>query len=251
MAKDYGFSREDALAELKRRGVDTSEFENPAPTAPGDTPFAPLTPGSDSRARITLGLGPSTTAQRNIYAAEKWAPDAKGQRKPVNPYNKHPIATALSGMDKGKLAEWVGFTADPLAKVMGGQDFQDYEQANKSFESAFLPVLSGAAVTPTEAQRMIRANLPELGDTPATLARKATNRAMMINGAADLAGRPRPFPQVGTWDFKGDAPGSRPRAGQGGPPKATAPVRVNNAQEALKLAPGTVFITPDGRRKVR
>lgn len=31
----------------------------------------------------------------------------------------------------------------------------------------------------------------------------------------------------------------------------TAPVRVNSPQEALKLAPGTVFMTPDGRLKVR
>lgn len=174
-----------------------------------DAPFSPLTPGSDSRARITLGLGPSTNAQRNIYAAEGW-----GKGKGRNPYNEHPIATTLGNLDNSKAADFLGVSADPIAKAIGGQDYQDYEQANKSFESAFLPVLSGAAVTPTEAQRMIRANLPELGDSPATLSRKATNRAMMINGAADLAGRPRPFPKVGTWDFKGTQSGSQPRAGQ-------------------------------------
>ena len=29
MAKNYSFSRDDDLAELKRRGVDTAEFERP------------------------------------------------------------------------------------------------------------------------------------------------------------------------------------------------------------------------------
>jgi hypothetical protein len=32
---------------------------------------------------------------------------------------------------------------------------------------------------------------------------------------------------------------------------AANPVRVKTVAEAEKLAPGTVFITPDGRRKVR
>jgi hypothetical protein len=110
---------------------------------------------------------------------------------------------------------------------------QDYEQASKSFESAFLPILSGAAVTPTEASRMIKAALPELGDTPATLARKATNRAMMINGAADLRGAPRPFPKVGTLDLSGSQPGSQPRAGQVAPGRvATQPTTFEGAKEA-------------------
>jgi hypothetical protein len=34
-------------------------------------------------------------------------------------------------------------------------------------------------------------------------------------------------------------------------PAAAAPVRVNSPEEALKLKPGTVFVTPDGRTKVR
>jgi hypothetical protein len=35
------------------------------------------------------------------------------------------------------------------------------------------------------------------------------------------------------------------------PPAPTEEVRVNSPQEAMALPPGTVFITPDGRRKVR
>jgi len=214
-----------------------------------DEPYSPLTPGSENRARITLGLGPMVDAQRHMYESEGW-----GKGKPRNPFNKHPIATTLGNLDQSKLSEWVGVSADPLAKVIGGQEYQDYDQARSSFEAAMLPVMSGAAITPSEGQRQIRANQPQLGDSPATLARKAKNRAMMINGAADLAGRPRPFPRVGTWDFKGNQPGSQPRSGQVSANQAargSAPVRVNSIEEARALPPGTAFITPDGRRKVR
>jgi hypothetical protein len=205
-----------------------------------DEPFAPLTPGSDSRARVTLGLGPSTNAQRHIYETEGWG---KGVGKAQNPYNKHPIATVLGNLDQGKIAQTVGFSADPIARAIGGQEYQDYEQANKSFESAFLPILSGAAVTPTEAQRMIRANLPELGDTPSTLARKATNRAMMVNAAADLAGRPRPFAKVGTWDFKGTQAGSQPRVGQ---VAAGAPQAAGQVPPPAQRKAGQTYQTPRG-----
>lgn len=40
-------------------------------------------------------------------------------------------------------------------------------------------------------------------------------------------------------------------ASQGAVPTVTAPVQVTSAVEAMKLPPGTVFITPDGRQKVR
>ncbi len=36
-----------------------------------------------------------------------------------------------------------------------------------------------------------------------------------------------------------------------GGPKSNAPVRVSTPEEAMKLPPGTMFITPDGRQKVR
>ena len=244
MAKNYSFSREDALAELKARGVDTSEFEKSVNFSPGDAPSAPLTPGSESRTRITLGLGPSVNAQRNLYAAEGWSEAPKGA-KSRNPYNREWGAKVLSDFDSpipftsgagGQSATFSPF--DTLAKVVGGQNFQDYEQASKSFESSFLPILSGAAVSPTEASRMIKATLPELGDTPATLARKATNRAMMINGAADLRGSPRPFPKVGTMDLSGSQAGSQPRAGQVNAKAPTAAPQVGQIVKGYKFLGG-------------
>jgi hypothetical protein len=47
--------------------------------------------------------------------------------------------------------------------------------------------------------------------------------------------------------FAADEGGGQP----GAPSQAQAPVHVHTPDEAMRLAPGTVFITPDGRRKVR
>jgi hypothetical protein len=206
-----------------------------------DAPSAPLTPGAEARTRLLMGLGPMADGQRQMYRSEKWAPNERGVRKPTNPLNEQWGAAVIDALDNNIVAKWAGVDLNPVARTIGGQQYQDYDQAMKSYEAAVLPIMSGAAVTPTEAQRLVRADLPQLGDTPATLAKKATNRAMKINAAADLVGKPRPFPKVGTWNPGGSAPAKA----------SSAPVRVQSVDEARKLAPGTVFITPDGRRKVR
>lgn len=50
---------------------------------------------------------------------------------------------------------------------------------------------------------------------------------------------------------QGAAPQSPQTPAPAAPPGKQAPVRVNSPQEALALKPGTVFMTPDGRLKVR
>lgn len=247
MPKDYGFTREEALAELQRRGVDVSEFTQSAPPAPGDKPMAPLTPGAEARTRLGMGLGPMVEAQKQMYRTEGWKPREQkpAQRMGTNPLNEEWGAALIDSIDNNAVARWVGLDLSPIAKAVGGQKYQDYDQASKSYESAVLPIMSGAAVTPSEAQRLVRADLPQLGDTPITLAKKAKNRAMKINAAADLVGRPRPFPEVGTWTPPGGTTTAARPSGGGGA------VRVRTPEEAMRLKPGTVFITPDGRRKVR
>lgn len=190
-----------------------------------NAPVAALPPGSEARTRLAAGLGPSIAAQQRLYQVEGWHPDAPNpmDRLGHNPLDANPVAVAVDqahDADEKRDVRWT-FAAG-LARSRAGQDYQDYTQAAKSFESAFMPILSGAAVTPSEATRMIRANLPELGDTPITLARKAKNRAMMINAAADLMGRPRPFQQVGIM------PGLQPR--QGPPQPAAQPQPATSGQ---------------------
>jgi hypothetical protein len=145
-------------------------------------------PSAETRTRLAIGLGPAVEAQKNLYAAEQWKPGA------ANPRGNNPL-----GGFRGALADMIDGddnNAGWLAKTVGGQRYQDENQAAKSFESAFLPILSGASVTASEAQRLIRASLPQRGDSPTTLAKKGKNRAMMINGAATQVGLPPVFPRT-------------------------------------------------------
>lgn len=141
--------------------------------------------GADARTRLALGLGPMVEAQRRLTEAE-----ASGYS-----YNKDLLARA---------AEAVPLDGGFAARALGGQDYQNYDQAARTFEASVMPIMSGSAVTPSEAQRQIRANLPQAGDSTEILATKSRNRSMMINAAAQLVGQEMPFPDVGVW---GDAGG--------------------------------------------
>lgn len=201
---------QDGTFQVKRNGSWVASNESGAPNT--DTALAEMTPGAESRVRLGLGFGPAVTAQRGMETAEAGGPN--GTR--TNPLNRDWGAATLDAIpDWGLLS--------PAARTWGGDDYQQYTQAAKSFEAAVLPVLSGAAVTESEASRQIRANLPELGDTPQTLERKARNRSMMLNAAADLLGRPRPFPAIGTWDGGAlDAQAPAPTAPPSAAPRPSA-----------------------------
>lgn len=134
------------------------------------------TAGAETRARLGLSLGPMVEAQRTLAASER---SAGG-----NPFNKDWGARALEAIPWDD-----GFAA----RLAGGQDYQDYEQAARTYESSILPLFSGAAVSPSEAKRLIRSDLPQLGDTPETLQRKAQNRQMRIEEAAKMMGQQNPF----------------------------------------------------------
>ena len=241
-----------------------------------DAPMAPLTPGSESRTRLALGLGPAIEAQKQFYQSEGWSPPTDGvpgsATRGTNPFNTDWGARVL---------ESVPFDNGAIARAVGGQDYQNYEQASKSFESAFLPIRSGAAVTPSEAQRMIRANLPQINDTPEMLATKARNRAMMINASADLAGKPRPFPKVGIMDMTGGS--TSPAPARPAPRRAPIQSRIRpegltpqqrraaaayrgtkadsgtvgnpsipaNQQQYDALPSGVYYIGPDGQKRIK
>jgi hypothetical protein len=149
-------------------------------------------PGADMRGRLALSLEPMIEAQKHMVEREK-----RG-----NPFNQHPIARAL---------EAVPFDGGAAARIAGGDDYQSYEQAARTYEASIMPLFSGAAVSPSEAQRMIRADLPQMGDTTENLARKAKNREMRIRAAAKMMGESDPF---GT-ELAGPSPVDTPAAATG------------------------------------
>lgn len=211
--------------------------------------------GADARARFMLGLDALVEAERNLRASEEWEGEGAEARPSVNPFTR----------DWGaRMAEAIRFDRGATARILGGQDYQDYEQAARTYESAMLPIFSGAAVTPTEAQRLIRADLPQFGDSLETLRRKAMNRAMRINAVAVGIGREAPYPEVGTLGVDGavtpaaprsddEVPAAAPSDGAPsepptGPAAPDGPVDIAgmSAEELLALAPGTPIRLPDG-----
>jgi hypothetical protein len=106
-----------------------------------------------------------------------------------------------------------------VAKFLGGEDYQEYQQAGKTFESQLMPIMSGAAVSPSEAERQIKASLPQMGDGLKNLQAKARTRQMMLNGAAKAAGQPLPYPNIPTYGVNSNnlnspaAPPQRPAQG--------------------------------------
>lgn len=164
------------------------------------------TAGAEARTRLVLGFAPTIEAQKNLFEAEEWK--TRDQAAGTDRLGSNPLDTM-----RGALAEELrpadGARAPMQTRIsrrVGGQRYQNYNQAAKSFEASFMPILSGAAVTESEAQRLISSALPVPGDTPETLARKAKQRAMMINGAAELLGEPVPFPRVPSMRFKSSSP---------------------------------------------
>jgi len=141
---------------------------------------------AEQRGRIQLSFGNIISSNKQL---EAWEQDAAKDGQ--TPYGRDWLARA---------AEAVPFDGGTAARALGGDDYQSYETAARSFEQSILPAFAGSAVTESEAARFVRANQPRMGDSAATLAQKADNRRRIINAAAGMIGQPAPFPDTGVWE---------------------------------------------------
>jgi hypothetical protein len=196
----YELPNGDIVREGPQGGIEVIERGGAASSGGPDTALV----GADARARFMLGLGPLIDAQGIMERME-----AEGYTR-----DQDPLAN---------MAEAIPWDGGWAGRAVGGDDYTAYMQAVKTFEAAILPVMSGAAVTPTEAQRQVRATLPQPGDTPEVLAQKARQRQMMINAIAQGIGQEVPFPGVGIWGPDGEQ-GDDPQAmAAGGPASGAGP----------------------------
>ncbi len=143
------------------------------------------------------------------------------------------------------------FDREGVARVIARTD-QDrqFVQAAKEFLAPILRRDTGAAVTDTELVYYMDTYIPRFEDSPQVLWQKAKARdtaLRRIYGAGRKA-FDQEYGAPGKWQVLTDPRAKpAPKKGDG----AKAPVRVKTPEEAMRLAPGTVFITPDGRKKVR
>lgn len=187
--------------------------------------LAPITGGGSDAIRLGLGLGPATEAAKRMLQLQ-----TTPSGKTINPIRENWQSMAAYSLgDLPLVGEYILGAAPPR--------YQQYRQSAKSWESSFLPILSGLNVTESEALRQMQARLPSVADTdPKVIATKTSEVRMMVNGAADLMGKPRPFPEVGVLYFGptgGEMSSKRPAT----PAKGSAPAK----GQIPGLPPGFVF----------
>jgi len=152
---------------------------------------------AEQRARVAIMYTPALEAAQQLEAAEAHAVRRQGTHGHATPIGQDWLAA---------MAEAVPFDGGAIARSVGGEDYTRYRSASSSFEAAMLPILSGAAVTESEARRIVRSVLPQVGDNPQVLADKARRRRQMLNGAALIGGRELPHPDLGlpSWARQGE-----------------------------------------------
>jgi hypothetical protein len=149
----------------------------------------PMVFGADARARIVTGLPQIIMANSRLSALET---ESAAAGKSGNPYSDDKFYSAIRN---------VPLVGQPAAKGMGRESTDRYQTAAKQFEASVLPILSGAAVTDSEAERSIRAMLPQYGDRPSVLEDKAIARKSMANAFAAGLNQPIPYPDAPLLDF--------------------------------------------------
>jgi hypothetical protein len=125
--------------------------------------------------------------------------------------------------------------SNALTRGMQSDEYRKYEAAGLRWAANMLYLKSGATAPVEEVESTWKQFFPQFGDGEEVKQQKAAARLQEINAVADAFGLDKS--QI-------PKPAAAKQAGGG-------PVKVSSPAEAMKLPPGTVFITPDGRRKVR
>lgn len=237
----------DAGEQLVYRNGQFIPVPNPRapPSAEPDAPVAPLGGGSQTGAIGQINMGAAVRGQRGMLESE--AISRQSQYSPLGPISQPQPGSGNPAQDSwaSELMGGIPVVGDLASGVFdrraGNNNHMRYTTARDQFLGAFAPIMAGQSQTAGEIRRQIRQYLPSMTDTPEMLQNKAEVRAMMLNGVADLTGRPRPYPDIGTIDpsdvaalrstyairIQGNQPYARPggAAANRTPPPAAAAAR--------------------------
>ena len=155
----------------------------------------------------------------------------------MSPSIRTAVIDAAVNEDGGKVAQL--FSQEFLAHRLSPEDTQ--------YMAALMPVLqasghsmSGARLTQSQMRTNFESLIPVDSKDPGYLGTVAANRAHLYNGLLAQAGSAVHAPE-----FEGTLGSDVAKLTN------SSPVRVNSPAEARALKPGTQFMTPDGRLKVR
>ena len=144
-------------------------------------------------------------------------------------FNSKGTWNSQAGYDPG--SDWGASLIDAIpdwgllkgfARWAGGEDYQKFEDSYGAFEAAMLPIISGAAITPSEGQRLIKPLRIKIGDTEDTKKRKIAAMSQMAKGA-EMAARGDIEGFLGTLDEIGETTGTGPVKRAADAPAPAAP----------------------------
>lgn len=168
--------------------------------------------------------GPADASRKNAGVngapklTEQQAKDGFGARRMANASK---VLQKLES-DKGFNANFAG-VGSSITKYTGGlvnnSKSRQYQAAKGEWADALIRLTTGAAATKDEMASIDTTYFPQIGDDATVQKQKRQQRGVAMAGAIQ-------------------------RAGPGAPP--SGPVKVRSIQEAMKLAPGTMFVDPRG-----
>lgn len=213
---------------LTARGQDMTAARAPAVGA-----FAP-------RAMPPSAIKQATDAREALRAAESMDATIGNAKKLVTGADgKPPLQT-------GPFDRFAGAARNYADK--GNENSRGLLQLNQIKEklrSDYLMLAKGVQ-TEGDAVRAMNAMLPDTNDPAAIIEQlnrlQTQSRVLQQMHAESLATINQEYGRDGVPSQQAPAPAAS---------SGNQPVHINSAAEAAQLAPGTVFITPDGRRKVR
>lgn len=179
--------------------------------------------GTETMARVATGLPNAKQAVANLRTLLF---DSKGTNLSMEGYS--PLRDVGAGLvqDVGHIPVIGGLirgATDSTARMLGGEDYQMFEDAYDTFEAAILPIMSGAAIPESEAKRQMQAVKIVPFDSEATKLRKLAAQDQMIAGL-EMAANGDTAGFLATLENAGKTvaePASAAPAATGGPPVGT------------------------------
>jgi hypothetical protein len=210
-----------------------ARYERPY-TGPGS-----LTPGGDRTFKLAPGSPtPSLTSeqQQSVIFTTRAAPELDRLDKQLN------FGKALTNPVEASL----GIVPFGIGRSMTSQAYHSSYDAMGSFAGAFMKMVSGSAVTPSEAMRNLPSITPMVGDTQQDLEDKAARRRAIVAGSTASAGSEARRVIDETYaEFQRNQKLTDAQIQERLPP-----VRVTTPEEARQLQPGRRIILPDGSEGV-
>jgi hypothetical protein len=236
-----------ALSGTQSRSTSVRPAQGQRPTIP-QAATAPTTGGlgQQATAPVDLGFEKPTDTQLKVATLANYARssiptmgklEATGYR--MSPTTRTAVIDAATNDDPSKLSQWM--SQEMLAHKLSSQDLQ-YMGALMPFLQAAGHDMSGARLTTAAMRQAFESTIPVDSKDPAYMATIANNRKQLYSGLLAGSGNASQVPE-----FKTTLGADRAQLAGAG----KLPVKVASPAQAMALQPGTVFITPDGRLKVR